>query len=712
MTHAATPSRRRRTDRAPDLPRGRRWELLALLELSALCGLAIAQPLLDATGRAPDFFLFHRAGRADILLLAAVIAVAPPLLLWCAGTVTRLAGARVRRAVHALTVGALSTALAVQAGKWLLPLRGLPLAALALAAGLLAAAAYLRWTVPARLLRIAAIGPLVSVLLFVFASPTGAVVLGGRGGAGSAPGRVSGAHPPIVVIVLDELPQATLLDDAGRLDAARFPGFARLAADATWYRNATTVAGVTPYAVPSLLTGRYPPSTPVAPHYSAYPENLFSLLAGVYEMRVQESVVQLCAPRVCGGDATPKAAGQGLPALLSESASLMTKLASPNDTRDDPMAEWTEPVDTAGASEDGEAAKPLDVRFRWRRFYQNQPVRFNRFVDGLSAEQPSPPTLHFLHLLLPHQPFHYLPSGARYERPRKPLPTTGDWWASLTRQRHLAQARYTDRLLAMALGAMRESGLYDRALVVVTADHGIAFTPAKASQRRIDETQRDAAGIGWVPLFIKAPGQREARMDARNWLHVDLLPTIADYAGVQPPWPVDGRSAVREPRTSTDKPYSWQPARIGGGWDVGPRLNLDPGHAATVLAGADDVTPLPAPPLPKLAGRRVADLPVTDARVAASVPDLDRFRAVEPGGTVPALVLGTVPATVRTGSRLAIAVNGTIGAVVPVVDGRGDAPRFAGLITDDSVFTRGKNSLDLYLVDAGGTGLARLTLRG
>jgi len=695
MTHAATQTRR--------------WELLALLELCALSGLAIAQPLLGATGRAPDFFLFHRAGRADILLLAAVIVLAPPLLLWCTGTVTRLAGARVRRAVHALTVGALSAALAIQAGKWLLPLRGPSLAALALAAGLLAAAAYQRWTAPARLLRIAAIGPLVSVLLFVFASPTGAVILGGPDGAAPAPGRASGAHPPIVVIVLDELPQATLLDDAGRLDAARFPGFARLAADATWYRNATTVAGVTPYAVPSLLTGRYPPATPVAPHYSAYPENLFSLLAGVYEMRVQESVVQLCAPRVCGGDATPKAAGEGLPALLSESASLMTRIASPNDVRDDPMAEWTEPVDTAGASEDGEAAEPLDVRFRWRRFYQNQPVRFNRFVDGLRPG--GSPTLHFLHLLLPHQPFRYLPSGARYHLPRKALPSTGDWWASLAWQRHLAQARYTDRLLGMALGAMRESGLYDRALVVVTADHGIAFTPAKATQRRIDETQRDAAGIGWVPLFVKAPGQREARQDARNWLHVDLLPTIADYAGVRPPWRVDGRSALREPRTSTDKPYSWQPAGVGGGWDVGPRLNLNPRHAATVLAGADDVTPLPAPPLPKLVGRRVADLTVTDAGVAASVPDLDRFRAVEPGGTVPALVLGTLPAAVRTGSRLAIAVNGTIGAVAPVVDGKGSAPRFAGLITDDSVFTRGENRLDLYLVNAAGTTLSRLTLR-
>ncbi|HEU5107505.1 MAG TPA: sulfatase-like hydrolase/transferase, partial [Micromonosporaceae bacterium] len=517
MTHAATSGRRRRPRRDPAEPPARRWELLALLELCALSGLAIAQPLLEATGRAPDFFLFHRAGRVDILLLTAIIVAAPPLLLWGAGLTTRLVGTRVRRVVHALTLGALTGALAVQAGKWLLPLRGLPLALVALLAGLLVVAAYLRWTVPARLLRVAAIGPLVSVLLFVFASPTGAVVLGGKlggtDGSGPAPAVSTGAHPPIVVVVLDELPQASLLDDAGRLDAERFPAFARLAADSTWYRNATAVAGVTPYAVPSMLTGRYPPTSVTAPHYSAYPENLFSLLSGVYEMRVQESVVQLCAPRVCGADVAPKAGGEGLPALLTGSASLMTRLASPNDSREDPMAEWTEPVGTGAAdgAADGAAAdaEPLDVRFRWRRFYQNQPVRFNRFVDGL---RPGPdPTLHFLHLLLPHQPFQYLPSGARYERPRKPLPGTGGWWASLARQRHLLQARYTDRLLGVALDAMRESGLYDSSLVVVTADHGLAFTPEKATQRRIDAAQDDAAAIGWVPLFVKAPGQREPR---------------------------------------------------------------------------------------------------------------------------------------------------------------------------------------------------------
>jgi hypothetical protein len=39
------------------VPVGRWW---ALLELLALTGLAVAQPLLDVSRKAPDFFLLHR----------------------------------------------------------------------------------------------------------------------------------------------------------------------------------------------------------------------------------------------------------------------------------------------------------------------------------------------------------------------------------------------------------------------------------------------------------------------------------------------------------------------------------------------------------------------------------------------------------------------------------------------------------------------------
>ena len=48
-----------------------------------------------------------------------------------------------------------------------------------------------------------------------------------------------------------------------------------------------------------------------------------------------------------------------------------------------------------------------------------------------------------------------------------------------------------------------------------------------------------------VPLFIKAPGQRQGRTVADAHLQtIDILPTIADLLGVEIPWRVDGHSGL------------------------------------------------------------------------------------------------------------------------------------------------------------------------
>ena len=179
------------------VPAGRSWraELGRLLELVALVGLVVTQPLLDVLGRSPDFFLFHRAGRGDILLLVALIAVGPAVPFALVGALSRLAGRTARTAVHALLVGLLLAALAVQVGRHVTPLRGVPLLLVAGVAGAAGAAAHRCWRVPGRVLRMAAVGPPVFVGLFLFASPATAVVLP-RAHTGAAGVAGAGAHPP------------------------------------------------------------------------------------------------------------------------------------------------------------------------------------------------------------------------------------------------------------------------------------------------------------------------------------------------------------------------------------------------------------------------------------------------------------------------------------------------------------------------------------
>ena len=62
--------------------------------------------------------------------------------------------------------------------------------------------------------------------------------------------------PPVVLITFDAFPTNSLRDANGRIDRARYPTFARLAADSTWYPYATTSLDETGRALRSIFTGR------------------------------------------------------------------------------------------------------------------------------------------------------------------------------------------------------------------------------------------------------------------------------------------------------------------------------------------------------------------------------------------------------------------------------------------------------------------------
>ena len=661
-----------------------RGEVGPLLEIIALCGLAIAQPLLDVTGKSPDFFLFYGAGRGEILLLVALVTVVPPAVLWTLGALTRLIGPRTRKVTHAVTVGLLVAAIAVQFGKQLLPIRGLPLAALGLAVGAGIAYAYWRWRVPGQLMRIAALGPLVFVALFAFASPTSAVVLPSAAlTARSDVTNTKASHPPVVMLMLDEFPLVSLLGPDGRIDSAKYPNIAALAGGSTWYRNATGVSGWTPYAMPAMLTGRYP-AKEVAPHYAAYPDNLFTLLGGAYDTNVQETITELCPPSECG-DAVRH--DGGLPALLGEVAGLFRQIASPRDEpADDPEATYRE--STIAEARSGVA--PGDPKFRWDSLDDNQPSRFTTFLDGLVPTQR--PELHFLHLLMPHTPWNYLPSGTRYEAPED-FPLDGPGWVETARDRHLAQVGYTDLLVGKMIDRMKQTGLWDKAVVVVTADHGVSFT-IDHQGRGMGAVTASPEEVLWVPLFIKSPGQQAGAVDDRNWQHVDLLPTVAEMAGVAVPWQVDGRPASAPPRTSPDHIYCDLPGKQVEIPDTGTFQKIISGQAG----------PHMAPRIrPDLIGRRVDTLTVSEgAGPNIKVDDADAFADVEPEtGTLPALVYGELPSKIRNGTPIAIAVNGKIGAVTQATWADKKGRRFGALVPDETLFVPGANTLTIYEVAGG-----------
>ena len=84
------------------------------------------------------------------------------------------------------------------------------------------------------------------------------------------------SQAPIVVVLLDELPSNTLVDEHGRIDAERYPGFAELARNATWFQNAYTVYDSTERAQPAIMDGNLPAKDKL-PTSADHPNSIFSL---------------------------------------------------------------------------------------------------------------------------------------------------------------------------------------------------------------------------------------------------------------------------------------------------------------------------------------------------------------------------------------------------------------------------------------------------
>ena len=658
------------------LPRDLWW---ALPELFALTGIAVAQPLLDVTGKAPDFFLYHRAGRDQILGIVALIVLAPAVGGWLCEVIAALAGGEwFQRLAHLSALAGLVTVLAIESGKKVLPIRGPRLVLAALVVGLLVAWVYAKGPILRLWLRYLSPAPLVFVLLFVTVSPSSSLVLPAHAATGTvAPVRADPSKPlpPVVMIVFDEFPLISLLDSRGEVDPRVYPNFAEVAAHSTWYRNATGIGGWTPYAVPAMLSGRYPGKDRKsdAPNLSNYPDNLFTMFGHDYNLKVFETVSELCPADKCGQTGSPTAFTD----LAEETAKVYKSIVWPTEPTIDPAS-------TVG-DEGGPTAYFGNLKY-------DQPHRVDTFVRSINSSDPQP-TMYFLHLLLPHTPWKYLPDGRVYNADSLPIPERpGGVWQDATQavqhEQHLLQVAYTDKLLGTVIDRLKRQGLWDRSVVLLTADHGEGFTPGNGARAL---GSRNAADLMWVPMFLKAPGQTSGRVDDRNWEHVDLLPTLADMVGLTVPWRVDGFAQNGPPRRQrTDKVFYNRP---------GQQLTRPgPANFQKVLHGVTD-TLIRAHQYgergfyqfgqtadwiyesPAEIGQIMAGAPVT-----VKLKDWRLFDRVDPKArAVPSLVAGEVTSgTPPPGARMVVVVNGQVGATAGFypLKAKGPSRWFAGMVPE------------------------------
>lgn len=675
------------------MPRSRH----AFLHLLALTAFAVAQPLYDLIGRHAEFLVAHRAGPWTVAALAGALSVLIPLLLFSIVQAARLVSARAGAWLLTAIVAALSGLIAAGALRQARPAIA---ASIAVAIAVAAAVAYRARPIRA-FLSVASVAALVFPLLFVTTTPVSRLVWPHRARQATTTAE---RHPPIVLVVFDELDTLSLLDAKGEIDAARYPNFAALARSSTWFPNAFAAFPYTNHALPAILTGvSADGSSKKLPIAADYPSNLFTWLAGSYLLHVGESFTALCPPSQCVAAAPP--ARLRAAALASDIAILYLHLVTPREiaeTRLPPLAfAWkgfaspTKPLQPVAPppTHDTDAAfkRALEIR---------RPELFREFVGEIQASDR--PVLHFLHTLLPHDPYEYFASGRSYPHEGRVTGLGPQGWTDdptlieAARHRHVEQLRFVDALVGELIQRLETEGLFDPALLIVTSDHGGSFQPGQPHRALTTANYREMVA---APVFVKLPNQRTGSMDDRRVSGLDIVPTIAAAIGAEVPWRVDGTpmfADVFPERATLD--YR--------GLSLPPLPAFDVREEARQRALA---SPPPSAIETQLIGRAVSELdaaPPVPGRYALS----DSFRAFESvslqSGSVPALVHGVVADDSPPSQPvdLAIAVNGIVRAVTRTAKWN-NSPHFFSTLVPDAAFHDGANRLEVLAIERSGPGL-------
>jgi sulfatase-like protein len=498
------------------------------------------------------------------------------------------------------------------------------------------------------------------VLLVVLVAAAVAVAVEGDDEAGAPAER----QPPVVILVLDELPTDTLTVPGGEIDAERYPNFAALAETSTWFRNGHTIFDLTFAAVPAILDARAPRPRTAADVRSHQP-SIFHLMYGLgYDVVKVESASAVCPPWICRGARTRR------PGVLSRLAG------------------------------------------------RGRPARLHRWI-GAIRQRPRP-TFYFHHALLPHEPWIYLPSGRQSQpegddpvpRINRPVGFHDPGLTDFNHLRHLLQVGFADLELGRLLRRLRRTRLFDRALLVVLADHGYSFELNAPVRRSIRDTNIEE--IAPVPFFVKAPGQSEGHADDSIVRTLDVVPTVADLLDVEVPWRHAGHSAFSEVTRERDeialptRNFSrvvsidreqfeerrgrlrrWRAGKFGIG-ARSERLFGDP------WAGAYRIGPHR-----QLLGRRAASLTIApSSEVHGELANAALLADVQPSKRIwPTRVAGRLEGGPPGAARdLAVVVNGRVRAVGRSFHLRGWRPEYFSLMVPESALRRGRNRLQLLEV--------------
>ena len=667
---------------------------LALLSMLAL---AVAQPLYDIFSQYPEFFVVRGTTPLELFSLIGVISLVVPGLL--VGVNTLLFSIH-RYAGNVFSLGLLLLLLVV----FWLPIvdeyLSFNIEVIALFTLILSSVLLVLFLVSETIrlfLIYLSISAIVVPAMFMIDNQIQKILFPESIEVVSTPGYEATADlPQVVMLVFDELPYWALVNSEGDIDKHRFPNFAQLASGAHWFSNTYTASEVTVHAVPAILSGRYP-IIGTLPFYQDHPENLFSWLGKIYPVHAIESASRLCPAHVCSRDEnilderrqnsfyrdvyyvslhilSPEALRHHLP-TISQGWGNFVQTQKTFDTGTDSAA-WRKMVGDSMAKDRSEL--------------------FKEFTDHL--DYTDGPSLHFIHMMLPHVPYEYYPSGKRYTSNALPMLKYEKWfddeWAVVNaHQRFLLQLGYVDRLLGGLMTKLKASDRYSDALIIVTGDHGVSF---QAGEYRRSVSENTAEDVLHVPLIIKLPGQKKPEVWDQITELVDIIPTIAATLKIQPPPGVEGQSLFALDRFPSRERYLSYKTRKYENYKR--KSNEEQSGTVQIFGDGEDSSQFAPGKYKQLLNQSVTTLPIKLGTHSLVIDQLHLFEDVNTAGTALPLRLTGVIQTepkIENYLDLAISLNGNIVSMGQTFHTKPD--QFSLMIPETSL-KDGKNLLEIFKI--------------
>lgn len=118
---------------------------------------------------------------------------------------------------------------------------------------------------------------------------------------------------------------------------------------------------------------------------------------------------------------------------------------------------------------------------------------------------------------------------------------------------YLENINYTDRMLGKFFDNLKQNDLYDDSLIVLYGDHVPVLDSFSAGTIRYNPESKQGQE---VPIIIKLPNQKEAKVYKNYGTHLDITPTIFDLLGIKTNQLMFGQSLFADERINCSNQFA------------------------------------------------------------------------------------------------------------------------------------------------------------